>query len=80
MRKPKPNDENAPWRFIGKNVPNIEIMGPHSNQYKILVQDIDGDLIVLLPKEAKRLVKRLTKALEIVSSKRLAQTKLRAVK
>ena len=63
-------DKGEKWRFIGHNVPQVEIFGPNSNQYRIFVQDIDGDLIGLLPADAKRLIVRLQTALDLIAEKR----------
>jgi hypothetical protein len=63
-------DKGEGWRYIGDNVPRVEIYGPYSNQYRLFVQDIDGDMIGLLPADAKRLIVRLQKGLDIISNLR----------
>lgn len=63
-------DKSEEWRYIGHNVPQVEIYGPYSNQYRLFVQDIDGDLIGLLPADAKRLIERLQKGLDIIAALR----------
>ena len=63
-------DKGEEWRFIGHNVPQVEIYGPYSNQYRVFVEDIDGDLIGLLPADIKRLIPRLEKALEVIADRR----------
>ena len=75
-----PEDKVAPWRLIGTNVPKVEIYGPYSNQYKVFIEDLDGDIIALLPVEAKRLIKRLEKALMTIADRRkMASTKHKKV-
>ena len=63
------------WRFMGDNDLKLEIIGPHSNQYRIFVQDIDGDWIALLPAEAKRLMAMLQKAVDMIAARRRARRK-----
>lgn len=68
-------DKGESWRFIGDNVPTLEIIGPHSNQYRIFVEDVDGDIIGLLPKDAKKLITRLEQALETIRERRMERLK-----
>ena len=62
------------WRYIGNNIPHVEVFGPHANQYRLFVEDIDGDLIGLLPVEAKRLIERLQTGLNIINERRNLRT------
>ena len=70
------NTNSEKWRYIGNNIPRVEVFGPHANQYRLFVEDIDGDLIGLLPVEAKRLIERLQQGLVIIAERR----NLRAVR
>lgn len=68
------NTNSEKWRHIGNNVPTVEVFGPHANQYRLFVEDIDGDLIGLLPVEAKRLIERLQTGLNIITERRNLRT------
>ena len=70
MAQNKTVDKREDWRFIGDNYPQLEIFGPYANQYRVFIQDCDGDVIGLLPAEAKRLVARLEKAIAIIAGLR----------
>ncbi len=58
---------------MGNDEEYVEVFGPHSNQYKILICDIDGSLICLLPRQAKIVRDRIDRALAFISGQRKGQ-------
>lgn len=61
---------------VGDNTtPEVELIGPHGNTFRVYITDEDGDIVALTPAQTRRLIKKLQQALEVVSWERYGKYK-----